>query len=84
MTYAFTHAALLNGLFCLVSLHHDLSLGLAASSLSLWHRGETLRIVKEQLEREPGHLNDGIIGAVTALATFDVRSISSDNLIHAK
>jgi hypothetical protein len=84
MTYAFTHAALLNGLFCLVSLHHDLSFGSGASPLSLWHRGETLRIVKEELEREPGRLSDGIVGAVTALAAFDVSSISSSNLIYAK
>lgn len=72
LAYAVSDSALLHALFSLVALHHDLSFGTRISPLCLMHRGETLRIVNQRLTKMPLTITDGTIGAVAALATFDV------------
>ncbi|KAL7912344.1 hypothetical protein GGI35DRAFT_445025 [Trichoderma velutinum] len=72
LPYAFADAALLHALFSLASLHRDLSVGTKVTPLCLMHRGETLRLINERLTNTPLQLSDGTIGAVAALATFDL------------
>lgn len=72
LSYAFTDAALLHALLSLVGQHYDLSIGMKISPLCLIHRGEALRIINERITKAPLRLSDATIGAVAALATFDV------------
>lgn len=75
LPYAFTDAALLHALFSLAGMHHDLSIGRSITPTCLMHRGETLRLVNERITKTPLQLDDGTIGAVAALATFDVSQL---------
>ncbi|KAL6695215.1 hypothetical protein J3F84DRAFT_376428 [Trichoderma pleuroticola] len=72
LPYAFADAALLHALFALTSLYRDLSVGTKITPLCLMHKGEMLRIINERITKSPLQLSDGTIGAVTALATFDL------------
>ncbi|EHK19747.1 uncharacterized protein TRIVIDRAFT_68247 [Trichoderma virens Gv29-8] len=72
LSYGFADAALLHAFFSLAGLYHDLSVGTKITPLSLMHRGETLRLVNERIAQTPLQLSDGTIGAVAALATFDM------------
>ncbi|QYT02755.1 hypothetical protein H0G86_009749 [Trichoderma simmonsii] len=72
LPYAFADAALLHALFALTSLYRDLSVGTKVTPLCLMHKGEMLRIINERITKTPLQLSDGTIGAVTALATFDL------------
>jgi hypothetical protein len=78
MSYSSADPAWLNASLSLFALHYDLRLGQRISSECLSHRGEALRLVNEQLNRDSGkHISDATMGAVALLAYFDVSSSKS-------
>jgi hypothetical protein len=66
-----TDPAWFHATLSLIALHHDLSARQEVSRLSLFHRGEALRLVQWRLQ-DGEALKDATIGAVASLVNFDV------------
>lgn len=67
-----TDGAFLHSLLSIAALRQDLLRGLEVSKVALYHRGETIRLVREQLIRRPPEISEETIGAVASLSIFDV------------
>lgn len=71
-----TDGAFLHSLLSIAALRQDLLRGLEVSKVALFHRGETIRLVREQLTRQPTEISEETIGAVASLSIFDVSQSS--------
>jgi len=67
-----TDGAFLHSLLSMAALRQDLLRGLEVSKAALYHRGETIRLLREQLTRQPPDISEETIGAVASLSIFDV------------
>ena len=72
LQYALHDTALLNGIQALACLGRDLDQEMRASRLCLKLKGQTIRAVRHRLSEDPSNISIGTIGAIAALAAFDL------------
>lgn len=72
LQYALHDHALFNGILALACLGRDLDQEMKASRLCLKLKGQTIRAVRHRLSEDPSNISIGTIGAIAALAAFDL------------
>lgn len=58
--------------FALLDLEYDVNRGKGFSTCYLTHKGEALRLLKEQLRNEPFCVDDHVIGCTACLVNCEV------------